>query len=258
MPMPSMNNARVRVCVDGLRCLADPTASTSPLRPRTCPPPACRVPARTNGRPLETAAPNALICLPERPEQVPLAASQIGGSVRLLWFVHLAVVTVCAGSVGLWPATVRPGAWSANRRKAPSTGLAADPAGKRAGLASVMPVTLLLPAVKLLRLPVRLLAPRWTGWLIGVPVMCHAPQAVPSADRRQKHFPPAARRPRWAPAAGCRPWSQAAVTPDDRGCRPSRRRRGLGCGGTAAPGPLDGPDRPGRDSARPARDRAPP
>ena len=80
MPMPSMNNARVRVCVDGLRCWADPTASTSPLRPRTCPPPACRVPARTNGRPLETAAPNALICLPERPEQVPLAARQIGGS----------------------------------------------------------------------------------------------------------------------------------------------------------------------------------
>jgi hypothetical protein len=82
MPMPSMNNARVRVCVDGLRCLADPTASTSPLRPRTCPPSACRVPARTNGRPLETAAPNALICLPERPEQVPLAARQIGGYAR--------------------------------------------------------------------------------------------------------------------------------------------------------------------------------
>jgi hypothetical protein len=40
---------------------------------------------------------------------------------------------------------------------------------------SVMPVTFLLPAVKLLRLPVRLLEPRGTGWLIGVPVMCHAP-----------------------------------------------------------------------------------
>ena len=121
-----------------------------------------------------------------------------------------------------------------------------------------MPVTLLLPAVKLLRLPVRLLEPRWTGWLIGVPVMCHAPQGVPSADRQQKHFPVAARRPRWASAGGgCRPWSQAPVTPDDRGCRHSRRRRGLGCGGTAAPGPLDGPDRLSHDSARPARDRAP-
>jgi len=41
-----------------------------------------RIPAKTNGRPLETGALNVLICLAERTEQLPMTARQIGGSVR--------------------------------------------------------------------------------------------------------------------------------------------------------------------------------
>ena len=43
-----------------------------------------RMPAKTNGRPLETGAPNVLICLAERTEQLPMTARQIGGSAYVL------------------------------------------------------------------------------------------------------------------------------------------------------------------------------
>jgi len=51
-----------------------------------------RIPAKTNGRPLETGAPNVLICLAERTEQLPMTARQIGGSASVLPYVirHLA------------------------------------------------------------------------------------------------------------------------------------------------------------------------
>jgi hypothetical protein len=41
-----------------------------------------RIPAKTKGRPLETGAPNVLICLAERTEQLPMTARQIGGYLR--------------------------------------------------------------------------------------------------------------------------------------------------------------------------------
>jgi hypothetical protein len=51
-----------------------------------------RIPAKANGRPLETGAPSVLICLAERTEQLPMTARQIGGSASVLPYVirHLA------------------------------------------------------------------------------------------------------------------------------------------------------------------------
>src|SRR6516162_2924333 len=67
---------------------------------------------------------------------------------------------------------------------------------------SMVPVALVLPTVKPLLLLVSLLGPNGTGWLTVVPVMCHAPHAVPASGRERHNRALAACRPPHEAARG--------------------------------------------------------
>ena len=123
---------------------------------------------------------------------------------------------------------------------------------------SVVPVTLLLPAVKPLLLLVSLLRPSGTGWLMVVPVMCHAPHAVPAAGRKRQDRAPAAGRPPREAVPGRRRPPEAVVTGADRGRCHCCCRGGLGGRAAGAPGPPDDPGGLGDHDVRLARGGAPP
>ena len=123
---------------------------------------------------------------------------------------------------------------------------------------SMVPVTLLLPTVKPLLLLVSLLGPSGNGWPMVVPVMCHAPYAVPAAGRKRHGRALAAGRPPREAAPGWRRPPEAVVTGADRGRCPCWCRGGLGGRAAVAPGPRDDPGGLGEDHAGSARGGAPP
>ena len=91
-----------------------------------------------------------------------------------------------------------------------------------------------------------------------VPVMCHAPQAVPAAGRKRQDRALAAGRPPCQAAPGrCRP-PEAVVAGADRGCCHCCCRGGLGGRAAVAPGPPDDPGGLDHDHAGPARGGVPP
>ena len=123
---------------------------------------------------------------------------------------------------------------------------------------SVVPVTLLLPAVKPLLLLVSLLGPSGTGWLMVVPVMCHAPHEVPAAGRKRHGRAPAAGRPPCQAVPGRRRQPEAVVTGADRGRCHCCCRGGLGGRAAVARGPPDDPGGLDHHDAGSARVGAPP